>query len=362
MNQTLTNICLRAVKAIDIYYRLARGVDYKTLNQYILAIQQLKDIDSILFKSSRCLKEILNYDLFAFAMNNHDQLDVWIDPKFQFNNAAILNIIRSDLGVAGEGCTLHHFDDDSPQCKTNVLDLRLDNLLNYRVVEADLTARLYILPNRNVMAYHNDIIETVLKVVGTSLSHCLSIKRLQNDAVIDPLTRCYNRRALDEFIDQTIASSRRSGNELSVIMFDLDHFKKINDTYGHQAGDNVLKSVSRTILSTIRKCDYLVRYGGEEFVLIMPATKLSRALEVADRLRGIIENMAIQFDGTSIHVTASFGVADLKTDYDKSHLFREVDRRLYEAKVRGRNRVMPDLRLLAFETAPMPDAAYQYLN
>jgi diguanylate cyclase (GGDEF)-like protein len=146
------------------------------------------------------------------------------------------------------------------------------------------------------------------------------------------------------------------------MMIDIDHFKDFNDTYGHQAGDNVLKAVSRTILATIRKCDYLVRYGGEEFVLIMPETKLSRAVEVADRLRTIIENLMIQYGGIRIRVTASFGVAHLKTEYDKNQLLQDADKRLYDAKAKGRNRTMPDMRLLSFEAAVKPDPAYHYIN
>ena len=362
MHQILKRISQRAVKAVEITYRLARGIDYKTLSEHILSIHQLKDIDSILYKSSRCLKEILDYHLFAFAMRDQDAVDIWIDPKLQCNNAAILNIIKSDLGVTGDDYLLHHFDDDGPQGSGNILTLQLDDLRSYRVLDVNFTARMYLLPNRNFMPYHHDIIDTIVKVVGTSLANFMSIKRLQDAAVIDPLTLCYNRRALDEFIDQTIASTRRYGSDLSAVMFDLDNFKKINDTYGHQVGDHVLKAVSRTVLAAIRKCDYLVRYGGEEFVLIMPETKLERAVEVADRLRRIIEITAIQCGGTRLHVTASFGVAHLKKEYDKNLLLQDADRRLYEAKIKGRNRTMPDMRLLSFETAPMPDPAYQYLN
>jgi diguanylate cyclase (GGDEF)-like protein len=362
MNQILKRFCLRAVKAVDITYRLAQGIDYKTLSQHILSIHQLKDIDSILYKSSRCLKDMLDYQLFAFAMRDHDTLDIWIDPKFQYNNAAILNIIKSDLGVTGDHCILHHFEEGSPQENGNILTLQLDNLLSYRVLDANFAARMYVLPNRIVMPYHNEIIETIVKVVGSSLADSLNIKRLQDAAVIDPLTLCYNRRALDEFIDRTIASTRRYGSDLSAVMFDLDNFKKINDTYGHQVGDHVLKAVARSVLAAIRKCDYLCRYGGEEFVLIMPETKLGRAVDVADRLRRIIEITAIQHGGTRFYVTASFGVACLKKEYDKNLLLQDADRRLYDAKTKGRNRTMPDMRLLSFETAQMPDPVYQYLN
>ena len=362
MHQIMRRLCLRAAKAVEISFRLARGIDYKTLSQHILSIHQLKDIDSILYKSSRCLKEILDYHLFAFAMRDKDVVDIWIDPKLHDNNAAILDIIKSDLGVTGDDYLLHHFDDEGSQGEGNILTLNLDDLRSYRVLDANFTARMYLLPNRNFLPYHHDIIDTIVKVVGTSLANFVSIKRLQDAAVIDPLTLCYNRRALDEFIDRTIASTRRYGSDLAAVMFDVDNFKNINDTHGHQVGDHVLKALSRAVLAAIRKCDYLVRYGGDEFVLIMPETKLEQAAEVADRLRRIIEVTAIRYGGTPIHVTASFGVAHLKKEYDKNLLLQDADRRLYEAKIRGRNRTMPDLRILSFAAAPMPDPAYQYLN
>ena len=362
MNQTLQRIGNRAIRVVEMSYRFARGIDYKQLNHHILLIHQLKDIDDILYKSSRCLKEIMDYDLFGFAMRDEDALDIWIDPKFQFNNTAFLDMIKSDMGAASGDCTLHHFDDDGPSGKGVISELRLERLLSYRLSDPDLTASVYLLPKRSIMPHQEDVIETIVKAMGASLSNCMNIRRLQNETVIDPLTRCYNRRAMDEFIDQAIANSRRYGSDLSVVMLDLDHFKKVNDTYGHETGDSVLRAVSRTILSTIRKCDYLVRYGGEEFVLIMPATKLSKAVDVADRLRRIIENLAIQCDGNRIRVTASFGVAELKKDHDRNHLFREIDNRLYDAKARGRNRIVPDFRLFSFENNAMPDPAFQCVN
>jgi len=362
MNQTLKRICIRAAKAAELSYRFSWRVNYKKLNQHILSIHQLKDVDAILYKSSRCLKEILDYDLFGFAMWDGEALEIWIDPKFQLNNTAFLDMIRSDMGAASGDCLLHHFEEDGSPVKLSISELQLDRVRSYRLAEPDLAARVYLLPKRSILPHQEEVIETIVNTMGASVSHCMNIRRLQNETVIDPLTRCYNRRAMDEFFDQAIANSRRYGSDLSVVMFDLDHFKKVNDTYGHQAGDSVLRAVSQTILSTIRKCDYLVRYGGEEFVLIMPATKLIRAVDVADRLRRIIENLAIQCDGTRIRVTASFGVAELKKDHDKSHLFREIDKRLYDAKAKGRNRIVPDFRLFTFENAPVQDPAFQCLN
>ncbi|MHB8772314.1 MAG: sensor domain-containing diguanylate cyclase [Syntrophales bacterium] len=361
MHRLLKRFYLRAVQAMEISYRLARGIDYKTLSEHILSIHQLKDIDSILYKSARCLKDILDYRLFAFAMRDGEAVDIWLDPKLRSDNPAILDVIKSDLCVTGDNYILHHFDDEAAEAR-GIGFPQLDNLRSYRVLDDGFTARMYLLPNRKFMPYHHDIIDTIVKVVGTSLATFMSIKSLQDAALIDPLTLCYNRRALDELIDRTIAGTRRYGTDLSAIMFDLDNFKRVNDTHGHQVGDHVLQAVSRTVLAAIRKSDYLIRYGGEEFVLIMPETKLGRAVEVADRLRRIIEISAIQYGGVRIHVTASFGVADLKRDYDRNLLLQEADRRLYEAKVRGRNRTSPDVQLLLFDTVPMPEPAYQYLN
>lgn len=361
MNQTIETMCKPLAKALKTSYRLLRGIDYKTLNQYVIAIHQLRDVDSILYKASQCLKEIVDYQLFAFAMYDGNAVDVWLEPKLRLSNKAILNIIREDLEVVTGDCTIHHFDQSENQMKTQVLEVHLGDLLSYRVIDIDFKARLYIVPKRKILHDYQEIIETMVRVVGTSLSQCMKMKRLMQNAMIDPLTSCYNKRALDEFVDQTIASTQRYGNELSAIMLDLDHFKNINDTYGHQAGDIVLKAVSRTILSTIRKCDYLIRYGGEEFLLIMPATKLSKAVEVAERLRCKIENLIIPQNGSPIRVTASFGVADMKKGYDKNRLLQEVDRRLYDAKAKGRNRIVPDLRLFSFETV-VSGAAYQYMN
>lgn len=360
MSRIMRIACEPIAKVFKTSYRLLRGVNYKTLNQHILSIQQIKDIDSIFYESSRCLKDIFDYQLFAFAICEDETVDVWLDPKMQSDKAAFLAIIRNDLGVTGGPCSEHYFD--STPNKVCDSRLELEDLLSYRVIDADFKAMVYIVPEGNMLHHHHDIVEMMMKVIGTALSNGMRIKRLQQNIMIDPLTSCYNRRALDEFIDQTIDSTRRYGSELSAIMFDLDHFKSINDTYGHQVGDKVLKAVAHTILATIRKCDYLIRYGGEEFILIMPATKLSKAIDVADRLRRGIENLVIQNNGSAIRVTASFGVADLKKDYDKSRLLSEVDRKLYDAKSLGRNRIVPDFRLFTFEAASMHDNAYQYLN
>jgi diguanylate cyclase (GGDEF)-like protein len=273
-----------------------------------------------------------------------------------------LAIARDELGVGGGECLVHPFEPPITQAHGHLLTLPLEQLRSYRVIDGEVRARLYFLPQRPLSPDGEEVLETVVRVVGTSLAHWVRVKRLQQNVMIDPLTSCYNKRALDEFVDQTIVSAQRYGSDLSAIMLDLDHFKEVNDTYGHQAGDAVLKAVAQTLLKGIRKCDYLIRYGGEEFILIMPATSLARAVDVAERLRRAIEALPLSPNGHSLRVTASFGVAEMKPGYDRDRLIREVDQRLYAAKTLGRNRIVPSVQALPFETMALDDRAGRYLN
>ncbi|NIR08370.1 MAG: diguanylate cyclase, partial [Candidatus Aminicenantes bacterium] len=151
-------------------------------------------------------------------------------------------------------------------------------------------SRLYMLSKGKTFPYHRDIIDIIIRTMGIALDNSMNIKKLESEAHIDPLTSCYNRRALDNYVEHDIANAKRYDGDLSIIMFDIDHFKVINDTYGHGAGDKVLKEISGMIRSTIRGGDYIARYGGEEFVLALPETKLSNAVELAEKLRRKIEN------------------------------------------------------------------------
>jgi diguanylate cyclase (GGDEF)-like protein len=172
----------------------------------------------------------------------------------------------------------------------------------------------------------------------------MDIKRLKNDAAFDPLTNCYNRREFNRLIEHQIAHSHRYEKPLSLIMFDIDHFKRINDTHGHPAGDKVLQIIAGLIKNRIRKGDYLVRYGGEEFVVVLPETRLENALKLAEQLRQLIATTPVQIGSEAgLTVTASFGVSalDHSAAVNHQHLVKKADEMLYKAKTNGRNQVMP---------------------
>jgi diguanylate cyclase (GGDEF)-like protein len=160
----------------------------------------------------------------------------------------------------------------------------------------------------------------------------------------DALTGLYNRWFVMEKIESEINRSLRSGSALTLMMLDIDNFKKINDTYGHTAGDHVLQSVGKVLKDSCRVYDVPGRYGGEEFCLILPDTKVGSTPTVAERIRGKLEETAMDVGESSLVVTASIGIAGLEagegdTVLSPSALIDRADRALYAAKSRGRNRV-----------------------
>ena len=164
---------------------------------------------------------------------------------------------------------------------------------------------------------------------------------LQEQAIRDSLTGCFNRRYLDETLERELSRARREGNPLSLVILDLDHFKQINDTYGHQAGDQALIVLAATLRADIRHEDVLCRYGGEEFVILMPHMPLAKAAERAESWRQKIAEIRVPFGNFELTFTTSAGVAAYP-DHGKmpDELTQSADLALYLAKNEGRNRVV----------------------
>ncbi len=168
---------------------------------------------------------------------------------------------------------------------------------------------------------------------------------LEEIANLDGLTEIYNHRFFQEFLDKEISRSIRRETELSLVLADIDSFKKFNDFHGHQAGDYVLKEVASLCTGLIREYDLMARYGGEEFVFVLPETTQDEAVIVAEKIRAAVEQHAFSFDEDEYRVTISFGVASFEQDgkpmMKKSELIEQADKALYSAKKKGRNRVEP---------------------
>ena len=158
----------------------------------------------------------------------------------------------------------------------------------------------------------------------------------------DGLTRAHNGRALAEFLDREVTRSQRHGRPLSVLMFDIDRFKAINDTHGHLCGDFVLRELAGCVRETVRKEDLFARSGGEEFVLVLVEAGPEEARQAAERVRALVEAHPFRFEATPIRLTVSVGVATTAGDHTitPTDLLREADEKMLQAKREGRNRVV----------------------
>lgn len=189
---------------------------------------------------------------------------------------------------------------------------------------------------------HNDFLEAQTRAYRLEKqSHHLRDSReaMRVQATRDGLTGALNRTAGVAAMEHELARSRREQRDLAVVMFDIDHFKRINDNHGHAAGDTVLRECSRRLRAAIRPYDMFARFGGEEFVLILPGCNLEAAATVAERLRLAMAQTPFEHQGTSMVVTSSFGVSMAMREDDVASTLARADANLYEAKRGGRDRV-----------------------
>jgi diguanylate cyclase len=163
------------------------------------------------------------------------------------------------------------------------------------------------------------------------------IRAQQSEARTDALTRLANRRAFDSCLEENVKRFTDAGRPFSLLIFDVDHFKQFNDVHGHQAGDEVLRSVGRTLGRTVKAGDLACRYGGEEFAIVLANTRAGEAQVAAERVRRAIESMSVHFAGKSLRVTASIGMAEFQVGEDGAMLVRRADDSVYASKKAGRN-------------------------
>jgi len=194
-----------------------------------------------------------------------------------------------------------------------------------------------------------DYISHLALIIGVCIENCVSQETLRRLSIVDMLTKVNNRRSFDQELQREIARSSRTQTPLSCLFIDLDHFKRINDTHGHQAGDQVLRQCAQRIHAQLRQTDLIARYGGEEFAVLLPGCLAQRAIEVAEEIRTSIGDMALSTEeGQPIVVTLSIGVS---TSLPRPHaaginesLAKEIvaaaDKGVYQAKRNGRNRVV----------------------
>jgi two-component system, cell cycle response regulator len=244
--------------------------------------------------------------------------------RIRFDDASVSGQHGKIVGVAGG---FHYIDDGS----TN------GSAINGARLE----------PGKPVQLSDGDRLQlgsgTLLRFSVVDDAERLALTRMYEAAFRDALTGAYNRKHLDERLEAELAFALRHGTELSVLMIDVDHFKSVNDTHGHQAGDAVLKMTVDVLVKQLRAEDFLARYGGEEFVVVTRGIPLSSAITLGERLRMALSLTSTTVGGVALRVTASIGVAclaDCGKTRDRASLLKIADQRLYRAKEAGRNRVI----------------------
>lgn len=183
-------------------------------------------------------------------------------------------------------------------------------------------------------------IENLICALLYPLRNALLYHEALRTAHKDALTGICNRAALNEALGREVEVAQRHNRKLGMIVFDIDHFKKINDTYGHATGDCLLKALARAAEDTVRTSDQLFRYGGEEFIVLLPETGIRGAKQLAERMRLNIEGLECICEGNHVKMTASFGVSVIQPDESEKSFFIRTDKALYKAKNAGRNCTM----------------------
>lgn len=211
-----------------------------------------------------------------------------------------------------------------------------------RVRGGDLTARTGVNATRDELSLLGVALDEMAEQLQQREAKLRGLMAaLQEQATTDVLTGLYNRRYFSDVLEREVLTAQRSRRPFSVIMLDIDHFKKVNDTWGHAAGDRVLQAIAKMLLASVRGSDIAVRYGGEEFALLLPEASADAAAERADGLRRALQGQEVAYNGGTLKVTASFGVAEFGAGTpDAEALMKAVDDAMYEAKSGGRNKVV----------------------
>jgi diguanylate cyclase (GGDEF)-like protein len=209
----------------------------------------------------------------------------------------------------------------------------------------EVLGQLHVWADQPMPQQRLDEISTLLQTLGEQMALALSNAKLRqvlrDQSIKDPLTSLFNRRYMEETLQREVARARRNGTPLSVIVVDLDHFKKVNDTQGHPVGDVVLQGVAQQLQRALRASDVACRFGGEEFILILPECAKPAAAAKAEELCGRVRQLSFKEGGGALRVSASFGVASFPSDASLPETLLELaDAALYEAKRSGRDRVV----------------------
>jgi diguanylate cyclase (GGDEF)-like protein len=260
-----------------------------------------------------------------------------IGKQWQIGEKALIigRSIESDICIDDRSVSRSHAQVVLEDGKVYVEDIGSSNGTEVAGEKLEKGNRVLLADNMQVKTGN-----VIFKYLEKGNIEAVSNQASYNRAQIDGLTQIYNKRAFLDKMEETFKRAKLMSIPLCLVVFDLDKFKNVNDTYGHRAGDFVLSEISGLIKKQLRPGDFFARYGGEEFTLLLGGTDLKMAVEVADRIRMLVEKHEFVFEGTELPVTISMGVAEITDEIENwEQLFELSDKALYKSKEDGRNRV-----------------------
>lgn len=238
---------------------------------------------------------------------------------------------------------LHYFDGDKEKFRLIEDDIGLKTVASFPVLESNKRFRcvFYIFTGREISDEDKVLLDSYIPQLDVALEIVFLVRELYLKATHDSLTMLFNRKQGESLISSELERVKRSKSPLCVVLLDLDHFKSVNDTYGHAAGDMVLKTIAHILTSSLRKCDIICRHGGEEFLLGLIDTDLKGAIEVTRRLKDRIQMCKIKYNDASINITASMGIVQFDPNLHQHlpSLIEQADKKMYDAKNKGRNKI-----------------------
>jgi len=319
----------------DDHDRHGKLEELSIIRELGLAINSILDFDRLLMTSSKIIADTVAADGYILFLCPEDSNSI----RFQLGH-------RGKKSLTADGTTVKRLEQQYLDNNTAIITPKIieDDHCGQTILVplADSEKRLGLLCLFQPQSGQFSIDDVkLLSIVGKQLSIALKNAILYDLAIKDGLTGLYVHRHFQHRLQQEIASAQRYGRGLAIAMIDIDNFKRFNDTYGHQLGDDVLRAVSDIIRQSLRDTDSAYRYGGEEMTIILTETTAAEARVVTERIRQSIEAYQIDSGKGPVHVTASFGLAEWQSTLkDKSELIKHADDALYQAKDAGRNQVI----------------------
>jgi diguanylate cyclase (GGDEF)-like protein len=339
-----------STQGLDVRERIATHLDAALFDSVIAAeVRRLgtsESFDRLADLLSQFVSQVTTYRWIALLRRDPARLAVHTNAA---TRGASISEARQVLGLAEDTPIVVIEDDDAAS------DLEGPPPLQEPVRFGEQAIGTFALAPR-APEHKNDhvLVTTIARELGGALRMATLVEESRWMATTDALTGLLNRRAFLDLTGREVGRARRYGEKLSVILLDVDHFKQINDKRGHAAGDMVLSAMGKLLKAAVRNCDIVARWGGEEFVLVLPSTSLAGAEQLADRIRELIERANIKNgDDDVIPVTASFGVASYTAGETVEQIVDRADRAMYQAKSNGRNRVVCDTTSPALVSTPL---------